>query len=84
MGLTTKVKRGNQSINRFGQAFGMIITVTHSIIAVLELHWFIKIAVIVFVSFLVFYMCFLSSWGRNKIVGIFNKIENKVEVRKHS
>ncbi|MBU0579021.1 hypothetical protein KKE34_04535 [Patescibacteria group bacterium] len=83
MNLITKVKRGDKSFSYFGQAFGVLTVILHSAIAVTPLSWLYKVLAILISSGLIFYFCYKNNWGKNKIVGFFSKIQDKVEVREY-
>lgn len=93
MGLKIVTKRGDKSNGYFRYTFAVLVALTLAIVKFLPINGIIingfyfqsnwvKITLLILLVFFLFRMCFYWGWFRNKIVGIFNKIENKEEVMK--
>ena len=83
MSLEIKIKRGEVSWAYFPLAYGILLTISLSIISALELRVVFKIVLIVIDSLVLFKLCFYNTWFRNKIVGVFSRSKEFEEVSKH-
>lgn len=78
MSVEIRVKRGEKSFGWFVIAFTSLLAFGLAIITTLSLGK-ITVAIILLYTILIFWLCFLSDWFRNKIVGWFSKLENRIE-----
>ena len=79
-GLSISVKRGKESVNYFHQfATGFTSLILGVIISISEVAKGHKVFLFLFDLIIVLYLSYWNSWSRNKIVGLFTKIEKKEE-----
>ena len=75
--LGKKIKRGKESWNFFYWIFGVLIAVVISIIVILPINnWVYKIIIITISLFFLIWICLISAWWQNKLIGLKNKLEN--------
>lgn len=79
MSIELNLKRGDKSWNYFQIAYGFLLAISLSIIAVLDIKSIYKVILILVLAVFLFWLCFYNDWFRNKIVGIFTKSQEKVE-----
>ena len=78
-GVKTEVTRGDESWGHFHAAFGFLSIFLLEVINTTE-AWKGYKTIITFVDLLLLiYLCYFSSYFRNKIVGIFSKSKNMTE-----
>lgn len=89
------IRRGDRSQNYLFVGFSLLLTLLYAIIAnipdaclsqfipihFLKYFWLIK-SIIYFIIFIVlFWLCFLNNWFRNKIISVLNAAATKEEKR---
>lgn len=79
-GIGFKIKRGETSWAYFPLAYSILLTISIGIISVLEICYIYKILLIIIDAVILFRLCFLNGWFRNKIVGLFSKAKEFEEI----
>lgn len=74
-----KVKRGQESWNNLYLAYGIILVIINQIIDTSDEFKGYKVAIMLFNSIAILYLCFYNSWFRNKLIGFFIKSKDKEE-----
>lgn len=78
-GVIIEVKRGDTSWGYFASAYGFLSLILLQIINTTEAWKGYKTITTIIDLWLLMYLCFYSSWFRNKIVGMFEKSKNMTE-----
>lgn len=78
-GFTAEVKRGETSWGYFASTYGFLSVLLLQIINTTEAWKGYKTITTIIDLWLLMYLCFYSSWFRNKIVGMFEKSKNMTE-----
>ncbi len=79
MSLKLRVKRGEKSWNYFVTSFGILSGLAFAIVALLDIGWRYKVILVIISVILIFYLCFINDWSKNKIVGMMTKLQEKEE-----
>lgn len=78
-GFIAEVKRGETSWGYFASTYGFLSVILLQIINTTEAWKGYKTITTITDLWLLMYLCFYSSWFRNKIVGMFEKSKNMTE-----
>jgi hypothetical protein len=78
-GLSMQVERDEKSFGYFNIAYGILLAIAIGVISVLYLDSEHKVLLIIGSALVLFWLCYWNGWFRNKIVGIFSKIQDLVE-----
>lgn len=77
--LQAEVTRGPESWQQFVFAWGILSVILIHIVSVSSAYREHKVLILMFDMSVALYLCFFSSWFRNKIIGLVNKAKTKKE-----
>lgn len=70
-----RVKRGKESWNFFWLVFGILLASVIFIISIFPLEWTLKILVFIVSLVVLGWMCLVSAWCQNKLIGLKGWLE---------
>ena len=73
------VTRGNGSWELFSIMFGLVTLITTEILNNSSIFGEYKNLVFILNTSIIFYLCYKSDWFRNKTVGFYSKLKDKLE-----
>jgi hypothetical protein len=75
--LGKKIKRGSESWGFLYSVLGILLAIETFIIGILPMDWNIKIIVFIVIVAASAWLCLLSAWFQNELIGLKIKIEEK-------
>ena len=73
--LEKRVKRGRESWEFFYSIFGILIAIARFVISILPINWRCKLLIFIICLLILIWICFISAWWQNKLIGLKIKLE---------